>query len=65
MDTFSWLTNGPASRVFASRDKHGDLRWCAVEALPAETIPYVRQALIAMSRGERYSEFGWLLNPPG
>lgn len=41
-------------------DKHGDLVWCSVRSLPEETIPYVRQALMAIDAGETYSEFGWL-----
>ncbi len=40
-------------------DKHGELRWFALDQLPADIIPYVRQALIAISRDEPYSEFGW------
>jgi 8-oxo-dGTP pyrophosphatase MutT (NUDIX family) len=40
-------------------DKHSDLIWCSVQNLPDETIPYVRQALLCIERGQTYSEFGW------
>lgn len=40
-------------------DKHTDLQWRSVNALPAETIPYVRQALECAAVGQSYSEYGW------
>ncbi len=40
-------------------DKHDDLRWESLAGLPINTIPYVRQALIAIGQAESYSEFGW------
>lgn len=40
-------------------DKHSDLIWCPVQDLPDETVPYVRQALLCIERGQPYSEFGW------
>lgn len=40
-------------------DKHGDLRWEPLDCLPADTVPYVRQALIAIGEADSYSEFGW------
>jgi ADP-ribose pyrophosphatase YjhB (NUDIX family) len=40
-------------------DKCSELRWCALEALPANTIPYVRTALENFSRGVWFAEFGW------
>jgi ADP-ribose pyrophosphatase YjhB (NUDIX family) len=40
-------------------DKCSELRWCALDALPANTIPYVRTALENFSRGVWFAEFGW------
>ena len=39
--------------------KCSELRWCALDALPANTIPYVRTALENFSRGVWFAEFGW------
>jgi 8-oxo-dGTP diphosphatase len=39
--------------------KHSDLRWENFDGLPADTVPYVHQALTAISQSEPYSEFGW------
>ena len=40
-------------------DKCSELRWSALDALPANTIPYVRTALENFSRGVWFAEFGW------
>jgi 8-oxo-dGTP diphosphatase len=40
-------------------DKHGELRWFSLAHLPADIIPYVRQALAGIGNGQPYSEFGW------
>lgn len=39
--------------------KCDDLAWCALDALPPNTIPYVRQAIENYKAGIYYSEFGW------
>jgi mutator protein MutT len=41
-------------------DKCDDLRWAGLTALPANTVPYVRQALQNYLRGQPFSEFGWV-----
>jgi 8-oxo-dGTP pyrophosphatase MutT (NUDIX family) len=45
--------------VLREPDKHGDLQWQPIGALPAETIPYVRQAVQAIAVEKPYSEYGW------
>lgn len=40
-------------------DKHSQVMWCEINALPDNLIAYVRQALTMITRGESYSEFGW------
>jgi 8-oxo-dGTP pyrophosphatase MutT (NUDIX family) len=40
-------------------EKCDELRWCALEALPQNTVPYVRSALGLALKGVGFSEFGW------
>lgn len=40
-------------------DKCDDLLWVDVESLPANTIPYIRQALRNHRTGIKFDEFGW------
>jgi len=35
------------------------LGWFEIEKLPENMVPYVRQAIICMHKGDFYSEFGW------
>ena len=40
-------------------EKCDDLRWVDVNDLPANTIPYIRQALRNHFQENRFDEFGW------
>jgi ADP-ribose pyrophosphatase YjhB (NUDIX family) len=40
-------------------DKCSELRWCALDALPENTILYIRAALENFRRGVWFAEFGW------
>ena len=39
--------------------KCDELRWCARDALPANTIPYIRRALENHAKGVWFEEFGF------
>ncbi|MGR4050629.1 NUDIX hydrolase [Kosakonia cowanii] len=43
----------------AEPEKHSEMGWHNLAALPEQTIPYVRQALGAINAGQPYSEYGW------
>ena len=40
-------------------DKCDDLRWAAINALPENTIPYIRRAIQNHLEGISFDEFGW------
>jgi hypothetical protein len=40
-------------------DKCAELRWCALDALPKNTIPYIRAALENFRWGVWFAESGW------
>jgi len=43
----------------AEPDKCDDLRWVDINKLPANTVPYVRQALGNHLGGIQFDEYGW------
>jgi ADP-ribose pyrophosphatase YjhB (NUDIX family) len=45
--------------INAEPDKCDELRWCDVDALPVNIIPYVKQAIQNFRNGVVFDEFGW------
>jgi len=43
----------------AEPDKCDELRWCDLDALPENIIPYVKQAIQNFRDGIVFDEFGW------
>ena len=43
----------------AEPEKCDELRWCDVDALPENIIPYVKQAIQNFRAGIVFEEFGW------
>jgi len=43
----------------AEPDKCDELHWCDPDALPENTIPYVRQAIQNFKEGVIFEEYGW------
>lgn len=43
----------------AEPDKCDELRWCNPDALPENTIPYVKLAIQNFREGIVFAEFGW------
>lgn len=41
------------------RDRCDELRWCPLERLPDNMVPYVQAAIDYYRRGVVFSEFGW------
>jgi ADP-ribose pyrophosphatase YjhB (NUDIX family) len=41
------------------KDKCDDLQWFALDAIPENTVDYVKQAITLFQTGGFYSEFGW------
>ena len=44
-----------------NREPHrcSELRWCRLDDLPDNTIPYVMQAIHNIQRGATFDSFGW------
>jgi 8-oxo-dGTP diphosphatase len=59
VDFFVKVRNWAGEPVNAEPEKCDELRWVEVDDLPANTIPYIRQALRSHLQGTRFDEFGW------
>jgi 8-oxo-dGTP diphosphatase len=59
VDFFLKIHKWAGEPVNAEPDKCDELRWVSVNDLPANTIPYIRQALHNHAQATRFDEFGW------
>jgi 8-oxo-dGTP diphosphatase len=59
VDFFLKIHKWAGEPVNAEPDKCDELRWVSVNDLPANTIPYIRQALQNHAQATRFDEFGW------
>ena len=59
VDFFVHVPEWGGEPVNAEPAKCDDIRWADVEALPENTIPYVRQAIKNFQTGVMFEEFGW------
>jgi 8-oxo-dGTP diphosphatase len=56
---FFQTTRWDGTATLREPDKHADLQWRPIDDLPPDTIPYVRQAILAVAAQKPYSEYGW------
>ena len=59
VDFFMRVNKWSGQPVNVEPAKCDDLRWVPMDALPENTIPYIRQALSNYRAGVPYEEFGW------
>ncbi len=59
VDFFVKIRSWDGEPFNAEPDKCDDLLWVDTNHLPANTIPYIRQALHNHQQGIRFCEFGW------
>ena len=59
VDFFVNVPQWQGEPVNAEPDKCDELRWAHVDQLPADIIPYVKQAIQNHRDGIRFDEFGW------
>jgi 8-oxo-dGTP diphosphatase len=59
VDFFVRILNWSREPFNNEPDKCDDLRWVDRDALPENTVPYVRKALGNFLRGQVFDEFGW------
>ncbi len=59
VDFFLHIKSWEGKPFNAEPDKCDELRWCDLDALPENTIPYVKQAIQNFRDGVGFEEFGW------
>lgn len=59
VDFFVHIKNWAGELFNAEPEKCDQLRWCAVDSLPENTIPYVSSAIRNYLQAIPFGEFGW------
>ncbi len=59
IDFFVKVTRWQGEITNAEPDKCSDLSWFSLDALPGNTIPYVRQGIADSLAGRKFGEYGW------
>jgi 8-oxo-dGTP diphosphatase len=59
VDVYFEATQWQGEVVNAEPAVHSEVAWLDTMAFPENIIPPVREALQAIARGEKYSEYGW------
>ncbi len=59
VDFFVKIRDWAGEPFNAEPDKCDEIRWVDVNDLPANTIPYIRQALRNHFQEKKFDEFGW------
>ena len=59
VDFFVHIKEWDGEPFNAEPEKCDQLRWCDLDALPENTIPYVRSAIRNYREGIPFNEFGW------
>jgi ADP-ribose pyrophosphatase len=59
VDFFVEVQNWSGEPVNAEPEKCDDIRWVDMDSLPANTIPYIKQALHNYRTGIQFDEFGF------
>lgn len=60
VDFFVHARSWSGRPINAEPDKCDELRWADLEALPENTVPYVRKAIRNHLQGVNFDEFGWI-----
>jgi 8-oxo-dGTP pyrophosphatase MutT (NUDIX family) len=63
IDLFFAATRWRGEPKIGEPEKCGELRWAALDVLPANMVPYVRVALEQVRQNRRFSEFWPFLGP--
>jgi 8-oxo-dGTP diphosphatase len=59
IDFFVTATRWSGEITNCEPNKCDELRWCRLDALPANTIPYIRRALDNYATSRWFDSFGW------